>query len=64
MELSHFGAKVIYPTLQPLIKKNMPVIIKNTFEPNARGTKIDMKGSKKLTGMSLRESVILKMLHC
>ncbi len=51
MELSHFGAKVIYPpTLQPLIKKNIPVIIKNTFEPNARGTKIDMKGSKKVDG--------------
>ena len=51
MELSHFGAKVIYPpTLQPLIKKNIPVIIKNTFEPNARGTKIDMKGSKKFDG--------------
>ncbi len=51
MELSHFGAKVIYPpTLQPLIKKNIPVIIKNTFEPNAKGTKIDMKGSKKVDG--------------
>ena len=51
MELSHFGAKVIYPpTLQPLIKKNIPVIIKNTFEPNARGTKIDKKGSKKVDG--------------
>ena len=32
MELSHFGAKVIYPpTLQPIIEKNIPVYIKNTF---------------------------------
>ena len=35
MELSHFGAKVIYPpTLQPIIEKNIPVYIKNTYEPS------------------------------
>jgi aspartokinase/homoserine dehydrogenase 1 len=34
MELSHFGAKVIYPpTIQPVMKKEIPVWIKNTFEP-------------------------------
>jgi len=39
MELSFFGAKVIYfPTLQPLIEDNIPVFIKNTFEPSAEGT--------------------------
>ena len=39
MELSFFGAKVIYfPTLQPLIEDNIPVFIKNTFEPGAEGT--------------------------
>ena len=39
MELSFFGAKVIYfPTLQPLIKKKIPAYIKNTFDPNAIGT--------------------------
>ena len=39
MELSFFGAKVIYfPTLQPLIEENIPVYIKNTFEPNDDGT--------------------------
>ena len=39
MELSHFGAKVIYPpTLQPIIEKNIPVYIKNTFKPSAAGT--------------------------
>ena len=42
MELSHFGAKVIYPpTLQPIIEKNIPIIIKNTFAPNDPGTLID-----------------------
>ena len=39
MELSFFGAKVIYfPTLQPLIEENIPVYIKNTFDQDANGT--------------------------
>ena len=39
MELSFFGAKVIYfPTLQPLIEENIPVYIKNTFDQDAVGT--------------------------
>lgn len=41
MELSHFGAKIIYPpTIQPVMKKNIPVWVKNTFEPDAAGTVI------------------------
>ena len=41
MELSHFGAKVIYPpTLQPVMRKQIPVIIKNTFKPEDPGTLI------------------------
>ncbi len=41
MELSHFGAKVIYPpTILPVYKKGIPVLIKNTMEPNAEGTLI------------------------
>ncbi|MGB0376706.1 MAG: aspartate kinase, partial [Flavobacteriaceae bacterium] len=45
MELSHFGAKVIFPpTLQPLVEKNIPLYIKNTFDPKAPGTLIN--GSK------------------
>jgi aspartokinase/homoserine dehydrogenase 1 len=41
MELSHFGAKVIYPpTIQPVMSKNIPVWIKNTFAPNETGTEI------------------------
>ena len=39
MELSHFGAKVIYPpTIQPVMQKNIPVWIKNTFDPAHVGT--------------------------
>ncbi len=41
MELSHFGAKVIYPpTIQPVMAKNIPVVIKNTFAPADKGTMI------------------------
>ncbi len=39
MELSHFGAKVIYPpTIQPVMQQNIPVWIKNTFQPEHPGT--------------------------
>ena len=45
MELSFFGAKVIYfPTLQPLIEKSIPAYIKNTFDKDAVGTCISNKG--------------------
>jgi bifunctional aspartokinase / homoserine dehydrogenase 1 len=41
IELSHFGAKVIYtPTIHPVYKKNIPIVIKNTFNPSASGTLI------------------------
>jgi aspartokinase/homoserine dehydrogenase 1 len=41
LELSHFGAKVIFPpTLQPVMKKNIPVAVRNTFAPSDAGTLI------------------------
>lgn len=41
MELSHFGAKVIYPpTIQPVLQKGIPILIKNTFKPEEDGTLI------------------------
>ncbi|MFV0540263.1 MAG: bifunctional aspartate kinase/homoserine dehydrogenase I [Aestuariibaculum sp.] len=41
MELSHFGAKVLYPpTVQPVLDLNIPIHIKNTLEPDAVGTVI------------------------
>lgn len=44
MELSHFGAKVLYPpTIQPVLDKKIPILIKNTFEPEAAGTCIGEK---------------------
>ena len=47
MELSHFGAKVIYPpTIQPVMTKNIPVWIKNTFAPQDAGTLIESVAQK------------------
>ena len=44
IELSHFGAKVIYtPTLRPVYKKNIPILILNTFKPELKGTLISNK---------------------
>ncbi|MGI8788802.1 MAG: bifunctional aspartate kinase/homoserine dehydrogenase I [Pyrinomonadaceae bacterium] len=41
MELSHFGAKVVYPpTIQPVLQKKIPTWIKNTFAPGDEGTLI------------------------
>jgi aspartokinase/homoserine dehydrogenase 1 len=41
MELCNFGAKVIYPpTIFPAFHKNIPIVIKNTFNPDAPGTLI------------------------
>ena len=46
MELSHFGAKVIYPpTMQPALNKGIPVRIKNTFNPNFEGTLIGSRAN-------------------
>ncbi len=41
MEMSHFGAKVIYPpTIQPALAKGIPLLIRNTFNPQFPGTYI------------------------
>ncbi|MBM23699.1 MAG: bifunctional aspartate kinase/homoserine dehydrogenase I [Gammaproteobacteria bacterium] len=47
-ELAYFGAKVIHPKMMsPLIKKNIPIFIKNTFNPNSLGTEISASSNKK-----------------
>jgi aspartokinase/homoserine dehydrogenase 1 len=57
MELCNFGAKVIYPpTIFPVFHKNIPVVIKNTFNPEAAGTYISQEKvgevSKAIKGIS------------
>ncbi len=47
-ELAYFGAKVIHPKMMsPLIKKNIPIFIRNTFNPNSLGTEISAANNKK-----------------
>jgi aspartokinase/homoserine dehydrogenase 1 len=44
IELSHFGAKVIYtPSLRPVYKKQVPIVVLNSFNPSLRGTLISNK---------------------
>ena len=44
MELCNFGAKVVYPpTIYPVCVKNIPILIKNTFQPQSAGTVIEKK---------------------
>lgn len=46
MELSHFGAKVIFPaTMQPAMALKIPIWVKNTFKPEYEGTLISHKSS-------------------
>lgn len=56
MELCNFGAKVVYPpTIYPVCHKNIPILIKNTFNPDAPGTIIKDKiaeGGKSIKGIS------------
>jgi aspartokinase/homoserine dehydrogenase 1 len=68
MELSHFGAKVIYPpTLQPLVVKNIPAWIKNTFAKEDKGTLItsgiDTPSSTVVKGISHIDNVSLVTLE-
>ena len=63
MELCNFGAKVVYPpTIYPVCVKNIPILIKNTFNPEAPGTIIksevkddvrSIKGISSIKGTSL-----------
>jgi bifunctional aspartokinase / homoserine dehydrogenase 1 len=66
MELSHFGAKVIYPpTIQPVLNKNIPIWIKNTFAPSDYGTVIEHKPTQGniITGISSISSLALLSLE-
>ncbi|MBX2965527.1 MAG: bifunctional aspartate kinase/homoserine dehydrogenase I [Cyclobacteriaceae bacterium] len=62
MELSHFGAKVIFPsTMRPAMGSNIPIWIKNTFNPEARGTRISSNSAngKMIKGITSIDSISL-----
>ncbi len=68
MELSHFGAEVIYtPTIQPVYKKNIEVSVYNTFNPSAKGTTITkysvITGSSMIKGISSIDDIALITLQ-
>lgn len=57
MELCNYGAKVVYPpTIYPVFHKNIPILIKNTFNSKAPGTRISndvaAEDSKAIKGIS------------
>ena len=65
MELCNFGAKVIYaPALYPVYPKDIPVQIKNTFNPSAKGTTIrrDNPDPRPVTGISSIDDIALVTL--
>jgi aspartokinase/homoserine dehydrogenase 1 len=67
MELSHFGAKIIYPpTIQPVMQAHIPIWIKNTFEPEHLGTLIENaspKDNNAVRGISSIKDICLLSLE-
>lgn len=67
MELSHFGAKVLYPpTIQPVLQSNIPIWIKNTFDSEAYGTYISNhpeQSSNPIKGISHIDNISLLTLE-
>ena len=67
LELSHFGAKVIYPpTIQPVVAEGIPIYIKDTFLPDEFGTLIEKnppRSKEKLIGISNSDNIALLSLE-
>jgi bifunctional aspartokinase / homoserine dehydrogenase 1 len=67
MEMSHFGAKVIYPpTIQPALAKKIPLYIKNTFNSDFVGTLVSEQGDPNgriITGISSINGIALLTLQ-
>jgi aspartokinase/homoserine dehydrogenase 1 len=66
MELSHAGAKVLHPlAVQSAMKAGIPLLIKNSFNPDAKGTRIELATSPEIsralpvTGLSSINKVVL-----
>lgn len=59
-ELAYFGAKVLHPaTIQPAIEKNIPVYVKNTFEPQHPGTRIfsDVRSDTPVRAIAFKKDI-------
>jgi aspartate kinase len=61
-EMAYFGSKVLHPsTLKPAQERNIPVLVKNMFSPEDKGTKIirDCERSQKALAVSFKEDIAL-----
>ncbi len=58
-ELAYFGAKILHPqSIIPAKEKNIPVLVKNTFKPEARGTLIHDKAKiKRITAVAAKDNI-------
>jgi aspartokinase/homoserine dehydrogenase 1 len=66
MELAYFGAKVIHPqTMSPAVERGIPIWIRNTFNPSARGSRIGPDGGDRdqIKGITSIEKVSLVNLE-
>ncbi|MEX1309234.1 MAG: aspartate kinase [Candidatus Sulfomarinibacteraceae bacterium] len=67
MELSHFGAKVVYPpTLRPARENEIPIVIRNTFNPGFSGTTVVERmtsNGQRVRGISSVDAVALLRLE-
>ncbi|MDR0402368.1 MAG: aspartate kinase [Treponema sp.] len=62
-ELAYFGAQVLHPrAMQPCMKSGTPVLVKNSYNPKAPGTRIEIKGGKEpslIRAITSRKNIIL-----
>lgn len=59
-ELAYFGAKVLHPaTIQPAVERNIPVLVKNTFEPDHPGTtiRVDAEGGGEIRAIAFKKDI-------
>ncbi len=66
-ELSHFGAKVIFPpTIQPVINEGIPIYVKDTFDPDDPGTLVEKNPPRReeaLLGIANSDKIALISLE-
>ncbi len=65
-ELAYFGAKVLHPaTIQPAVERNIPVLVKNTFEPEHPGTTIQLDApySGKIRAIAFKKGIQVITVH-
>jgi aspartate kinase len=65
-ELAYFGAKVLHPaTIQPAVERNIPVLVKNTFDPDHPGTTIRVEApySGKIRAIAFKKDISVITVH-